>query len=431
MKSIQILFLVALTGNSLLVSANQAGDGGNSSPERLMQIFQSQRASGSIRANYYRSSKTFDDSTDFYGVTAQAKALPQFSDKIDGKLEGRITNSTPNYGAANEGRLIEAYATVHFSKSDLRIGKQIVAWGRADGINPTDNLTPRDFVILLPNDDDQRFGTTALKLDTYLSTEHMLTIFTTPYFEPSKIYLPATGSFVEDRPASALSNSQLGIKLNKVGGEADWSVSYYRGFNLLPDARIVNINVVQPTLELHYDRINVFGADFARNYGRYGFRGEIAYVDTEDVTGTDPGIKNPYLFWVIGVDRTFFENLNINLQFFDRRVQNYHNPEYIAVPAERAVAIQNAITGGQQDPISNGISFRVGTKWLNDTLEAEIFGILNLTRNDRLIRPLISYAFSDHLKGIMGGDFYEGADNTQFGILKRNQGVFIELRYGL
>ena len=142
MKSIQILFLVALSGNSLLVSADQASDAGNSSPGRLMQIFQSQRASGSIRANYYRSSKTFDDNTDFYGVTAQAKTLPQFSDKIDGKFEGRITNSTPNDGTANEGRLIEAYATVHFSKSDLRIGKQIVAWGRADGINPTDNLTP-------------------------------------------------------------------------------------------------------------------------------------------------------------------------------------------------------------------------------------------------------------------------------------------------
>ena len=259
----------------------------------------------------------------------------------------------------------------------------------------------------------------------------MLTLFTTPYFEPSKIYLPTTSSIVVDHSANNLSNSELGLKLNKVGGEADWSVSYYRGFNLFPSTRVIGNSAMQPALELHYDRISVFGSDFARNFGSYGARGEIAYVNTEDKPGTDPGIINPYLSWVIGVDRTFLENLNINLQFFQRQIQDYHNPEYIVDPAERAVAIQNAITGGQQDPVSNGISFRVASKWLNDTLEAEIFGILNLTRNGHFLRPFISYAFSDQLKGIIGGEFYEGADNTQFGILKRNQGMFVELRYGL
>ncbi|MBI3605573.1 MAG: hypothetical protein HY202_06050 [Nitrospirae bacterium] len=56
------------------------------------------------------------------------------------------------------------------------VGKQIVVWGRADGINPTDNLTPHDFTVLLPFEDDQRFGTTALKLDLYITyafTDHL------------------------------------------------------------------------------------------------------------------------------------------------------------------------------------------------------------------------------------------------------------------
>ena len=35
--------------------------------------------------------------------------------------------------------------------------------GRADRINPTDNLTPRDFTLLVPDDEDQRFGTAAIR----------------------------------------------------------------------------------------------------------------------------------------------------------------------------------------------------------------------------------------------------------------------------
>ena len=424
----RILSLAALLNCSAIVLADEVN---NTSHSTAIEVLQFQDVSGFVRANYFSSSKSMDDVTDFLGVTAQIKALPQLNDTIDGKLEARITNSAPDYRGISTNRLLEGYATVHFTKADLRIGKQIVAWGRADGINPTDNLTPRDFVVMLPFVEDQRFGTTALKLDTYLSAEHTLTIFTTPFFEPSKVPLPSGSSIIETRPTNSLSNSQFGLRFNKVGGETDWSVSYYRGFSLLPDARVIVNGTVEPTLELHYDRISVFGADFARNYDRYGFRGEFAYVDTKDVGGTDPGIKNPFLFWVAGIDRTFFDNLNINLQFFERYVLNYHNPEYITDPTERNVAIHNAIADGQQDKISNGISFRVGTKWLNDALEAEILAVLNLTRKDGMIRPLISYAFSDHWKGAVGGEFYDGEGNTQFGILKQNQGVFVEFRYGL
>lgn len=39
--------------------------------------------------------------------------------------------------------------------------------GRADGINPTDNLSPRDYTRLVPDETDQRLGNDALKL-TYI-----------------------------------------------------------------------------------------------------------------------------------------------------------------------------------------------------------------------------------------------------------------------
>ena len=435
MKRSVVLFLAGMVGAASAPAVyadepdieieNTASSGG------LTAFLLDQHVSGVIRTNYFYSSKTLDDDTDFLGATAQLKALSSLAETLDGKLEVRITNSAIGEGAETRSRLLEGYVTLHFESADLRIGKQIVAWGRADGINPTDNLTPRDFIVLLPFEDDQRFGTTAIKLDTFLSQEHTLTVFTTPFFEPSDIPLPTVGrTLVEKTPAHTLSNSEIGLKLNKVGEGFDWSVSYFRGFSLLPDVRLIGSGPTGPILELHYDRITVLGADFARNYGRFGLRGEVAYVDTADDAGTDPGIKNPYLYWIAGVDRTFLDNLNVNLQFFQRRVRRYRNPETIADPSERGIAIQNAVLDGQQDRLNNGISFRVSNKWLHDTLEAEVFAVVNFTRNNSFLRPLITYTFSDHWKGTIGGEYYRGAQDTSFGSLKPNRGVFVELRYG-
>lgn len=419
-----VMMVAAVLSNGMAVA-----EPADVAPNVLTQYLQSQHISGTLRMNYYQSSKNRDDNADFFGATAQFKALPDLTETINGKVEARVTNPSPGDGGHTESELLEGYVTAHFETSDLRIGKQIIAWGRADGINPTDNLTPRNFMVMLPFEDDQRFGTTALKFDGYLSSERTLSIFMTPFFEPSKIPFPADASLKRQAIARSLSNSELGLKFDQRGEGFDASLSYFHGFSLLPDMRVTGVDVLGPILELHYDKINVFGADFARNFGRFGFRGELVYVDTIDDAGQDPGIKNPYLFWILGIDRTFFENLNVNLQFFQRQVRRFHNAKDITDYVARSIAIQNAIVDGQQDRISHGISFRVSNKWFNDTLEAEIFVVVNTTRHDSFTRPLLTYAFSDHWKGTVGAELYHGVSGTQFGNLKENRGALAELRY--
>src|SRR5207253_4213708 len=39
----------------------------------------------------------------------------------------------------------EAYADLHLQRADFRLGIQKVAWGKLDGIPPTDVLNPRDY----------------------------------------------------------------------------------------------------------------------------------------------------------------------------------------------------------------------------------------------------------------------------------------------
>ena len=54
--------------------------------------------------------------------------------------------------------LREAYINLYLSDFDFRIGKQIIVWGRADGFNPTNNLTPYDYTFFSPEEDDKRLS---------------------------------------------------------------------------------------------------------------------------------------------------------------------------------------------------------------------------------------------------------------------------------
>jgi hypothetical protein len=406
-----------------------AQDAGEASPSgSLLGFLRGQRVTTLLRMDYFQSSNSLDGAENFVGVTLQVKALPRITDALDGKIEwrGSARDLRDRHGYGPESDLLEAYITAHFGQADLRIGKQIIAWGRADGINPTDNLTPRDFVVLLPLEEDQRFGTTAIKLDMYLSQELTFTAFTSSFFEPDKFSLPTEGVSIQStQPAHTASDAELAVKLSKTGGVFDWSVSYFDGYSSLP-----SVAAASSTLNLHYDRTQVLGADAARNFGRFGFRSEVAYTRPTDPNATDPNARNARLFWVAGADRTFLENLSVNLQFFLRWMPHYDDPHRLSNPNAQTAAAVNTIIDGQQAQTSYGMTTRVSKLWFNDTLQAEIFSVVNVVRGDHFVRPLITYTVSDHVKALLGANLYRGARDAQYGALGPDSGVFAEVRYG-
>ena len=395
----------------------------------VARFLSEQRITTWARADYYQSSNNLDGERNFLGGTLQAKALPRLTDWIDGKVELRLTapDLRDRRGYRPQSQLLEGYTTLHFKRADLRIGKQIVAWGRADGINPTDNLTPRDYRVLLPLEEDQRFGTWGARLDTYLSQALTLEMFASTFFEPAQFPLPTAGTDVVIRqPGHSVHNGEVGVKLNKASGDFDWSVSYYRGYSLLP-----TVASADTVFQLYYSRVQVIGADCARNYGRFGFRSEIAYTLPQDHSSIDPNANRRRLFWVNGLDRTFFENLNLNVQVFLRWTPHYQKPEELPEPMARVADTLNAIIDGQEVTTSPGITFRVSNQWLNNTLRAEVLSLINLARGDHYLRPLISYDVSDKMRVLFGGNFYGGPRDTPYGIQRPDNGLFTEVRYAL
>jgi hypothetical protein len=161
--------------------------------------------------------------------------------------------------------------------------------------------------------------------------------------------------------------------------------------------------------------------------GSYGLRGEAAYVRTQDDDGRDFFTKNPYLYAVVGSDRTFGGNFNTNLQYVYRHAFDWRGLNQTADAGQRSVAEQVNILSFQQTEDFHGASFRMSHKSFNETLETELtlFGWID----NGLVRPKVTYAFSDHWRGILGGEIFAGEKNSFFGRLKETSSAFAEVRF--
>ncbi|HEY8024330.1 MAG TPA: DUF1302 family protein [Burkholderiaceae bacterium] len=400
-------------------SASAGDDAGGATP--------SVQASGWFAADYFRSDNHLDNRTDFAGAALDIKLKATLTDKLGAQFEARAIAPDLGRNSNSDSALIEGFLSWQDDQWRIRLGKQIVAWGRADGLNPTDNLTPHDYVVMLPFEEDQRTGTIALTADVALDSDYSLSMFATPFFNPTRIPLPlGQAEFVNQ---SSRSGVEGGLRLNRTGGQFDWSLSYFHGYDLFPVLRPIEFGPPLPVIALTYPQADVLGADFAFNAGRFGVRGEFAYHHVGAAVPGDPLARHSYWYGVLGADRSFDDNLNINLQVFGRAIEDYADPATSAPAAERPLAVLDAIIGGQQDRHTYGFTARVAKTWLNDTLKAEVLAVANRTRRDFYLRPLLSYDANDHTRLSAGVNLYRGPIDSFFGRLAGNSGAFAQARF--
>ncbi len=252
--------------------------------------------------------------------------------------------------------LWEAYLDIYdlgIDGLDLRIGKQRIAWGTADGINPTDNINPNDFSDLLNFTD--HIPSLAIKLEysifEYLSLETIWAPSQKPSLLPqdNAFFLSQNNSGNQqnmitalffDQPSYDLSHSVGAIKLKGTLFNIDYSLSYLHGYDPIPYASHIDIYPDQedPT-KLHQDitmglfKQDVVGADLAGELYGIGWWIETALFFVGDDVSTkikspDPSnpqntITNetnkigtfPYYHLVAGFDYNFSWNMYLNLQY--------------------------------------------------------------------------------------------------------------------
>ena len=382
---------------------------------------------GAMRAGYWSSSRNLDAENHLGAGMLWLKSSRRLSNRVSFLAEGWTSLRGPLEGRDAAGELREAYVDLRLGRLDVRAGRQILAWGRADGVNPTDNLSGQNLTLLVPDDVDRRLGTTAVRASYYLGDVSVTGVWL-PEFRAHQFSLPAPPPDVSfRRDAPRWPGNQWALRVEQTGRAIDWSVSYFKGRDTSPD-----LDVVVGAIRLSHHQVRVLGGDMTANLGRFGLRAEAAYVRTDDADGRDPFTKNPFVFVVAGADRTFGGLLNVNVQYLFRYVMKdpeaglqTRNHEDVA----SAVATQQAILSSQTRQAQHGASFRVGYKWLHETLEAELAAASYAAPSGAAVRPKVTYALTDHWKVIGGAEIMRGETASLFGLMRRNSTVFSELRW--
>ena len=358
----------------------------------------------------------------------------------DGYAELRFRKGFEFGEQISELHIREAYVNMYTGPFDIRFGQQIVIWGRADGFNPTDNITPKNMLARSPDEDDRRIGNFLLKTTCNLSPLRLEAIWI-PVYAPSvlpvQLFPFPEGTFLgePDYPVWDLSNSGFGIKLDLGLPAFDGSISYFYGFNPFPgilagDLVINGAKVEIPVIPKPY-RLHVLGADFSTTLGSLGLRGEFAYRQSRKDHKTFVHIPNPDIQAVIGLDKTMGD-FSMILQYIGRYVFDFQKLIPPADPAEQIayeLALKNRLLASQQNEISHSVSFRPALFLMHETMTLEAAGMVNLTTEEWFLRPKLAYDISDALTLTLGGEIYLGPDETLYGLIDEVlSAAFVECR---
>lgn len=363
---------------------------------------------GSVRSAYWSSNRLLDDREHIGTASTWLRLDKRLEGGFGVFAEGFASREDIRGDGTSPSKLREAYLDARFGQLDVRLGKQIIAWGRTDRLNPTDNLTPRDATLLSADIDEDRLGSTAAKGSWSFDASTTLTGVWLPSFQPNRVAL--RNSVREEIPND---QRNWALKLDRSGSAIDWSVSYYQGRDLAGD--------LGSDFVLRHYRHRVIGADGATTIGPWRLALESAYTRTEDTDGVIAYLKNPFVYTVLGVERDFGNNTSAIVQVFNRSVLNYQQP----ANAERL----HAILTSQLDRQQNGISIRIAKKWMNETLETELSGLRLFERNGYSIRPRLVYLWSDQIKLLTGYEHFNGSNDTIYGLLRKNSTLFAEMRF--
>jgi hypothetical protein len=373
------------------------------------------------------------------GVEFRADAFPQLASLGELGNAGRFEPVTVLLG--------ESYVRLHDALPGLAItaGRQLVHWGTADAVNPTDNWNAPDYSDPLVW--DARRPAWMLHADYSPLPELGLELAARPVFEPA-LSVPARWYRVDFRPDAeelraglvsefigrgldsataravagmytininedfALPGNRLrdmswGGRVRTRLGSFDFSASLLRGYDFLPTALPVTTIDTQAlsldfTLRQRFARRTVIGGDAATSLGGFGLWAEAAYSRYDD---SPPANE---LAIIGGVDYTL--------------AGIYLNAQYLHGRFPLALA-------GAGEPATEFILAALERKFFAEQLLLRLGGAVDLDGGSAALLPLVRWLVADAVELDLGGIIFTGPDGAAFAPLGGCDEVFAGCRW--
>ncbi len=357
-------------------------------------------------------------------------------------VEGALSNDNQRLFAALDAgyyryapeqsgvKVKEAYWAWLGDNADVTIGRQIIPWGKADGITVTDRISPKNRRQWLGTEyQDTRLGVDAVKL-RYLRDESTSELIWIPFPRldavPSDADNPLAGLY---RPSQTLLNNQTvalrypeGDKPNSIkdsewafrqsfyGSSMDVSLSVFRGWDR-EVARVPQIKGNEIIMQPRYHRITQFGLDVAVPEGERVWRGELAYLPNRLLVDRHgQAAKHQQWLGLLGVDWQL-DNWTITAQYFADKVSDAENLA--------------------RDDLQSALTLSVDKKFLRDKLLISTGAYVDVNRGSSAWSLKADYDVDDALSFSAGLNHFESggrSDSALAGMVPLSS-VWLRMRY--
>ncbi len=318
----------------------------------------------------------------------------------------------------DEYEITEAYLQGSLADNlDIKVGRQIVVWGKSDNIRVTDILNPLDNrepgVVDIR---DLRLPVAMSKVDYYLGdwnlsalVSHELRFHKMPVYGNDFYQAPMAAPH-EKEYSVAWDNQEYALAAN--GIFQGWDLSFYGGY-LYEDQAHQEMTNKGPTLT--HSRLGMLGSALNIAAGNWLIKAEAAYLDGLEYS-IDVGKKNR-LDALLGAEYQGISETVISVEIADRHIMAFDD------------RLQQAPVYERQDDFQYVL--RVSRDFYNDTLQlTALFTTYGVTGNGGAFQRFTAvYDWTDDIIVTVGLITYQDGDKALFQDISDNDRLFCELRY--
>ena len=312
---------------------------------------------------------------------------------------------------------------------DIKIGRQLVVWGKSDSIRITDVINPLDNRLPGMTDiEDLRLSTTMAKLDYYLGqwnfsamaiVESRIFLEAAPYgeyFPVSSIFPGAPNPFFDlKQPTTSWDNMQYAFAAN--GTFSGWDLSFY-GADVL-DSKWGLVTPPTPTSQREVNKIQMLGSAINIATGSWLLKSEIAYLSGIKYNTTKD--EKDRIDFLVGADYMGIKDTVLSVEIANRHIIDHENIMSVSNPNSLDFVDENEV----QTAIRATRSFSNDS--INATLLLSMFG--GEWQYGGFFRASIEYDVMDGVVANVGVIDYITGDKPFTAAISDNDKIFADITY--
>ena len=303
----------------------------------------------------------------------------------------------------------ELYAVWYPNWGEIKIGKQIHAWGVADGNNPTDNLNAYDYYFMFLPGTDRKIGSLSAAMIIYWDDWQLEGVII-PNHTPNRMpFHEADFPFqipIEPSKYENIDHSlEYGLRLKTTIGESDIGISYFdgrdRSFSLLG---VDTFNIINIDPKFGFRPTTVFGLNIVTFIDDITIRAEAGYFTTENIYQGSWlqffETKAEYVQYVIQFEYRTVSSSTIGAQLIGNHVLNAVGKTFDLVTMGQTTLNTNNFIPGLGTPFAmiaeQSLSIVGNKTFFNENLELNYNLLINLEEEGQMAGFSVKYSLMEN-----------------------------------